>query len=309
MPVQDHVRGALCLIAAAFLFAAMAAIIKVVSALHLGNEDVVFFRNLFGLLALLPWLIRRGVPALSTAYPGLHLLRSLAGLTSMYCFFFAIGHLPLADVMVLNYTAPLFVPLMALAWLKESVTARLWAAIGLGFMGVVLTLKPGMGIFSPVALVALMSGLLAAVSVVTIRRMAHHEPSTRIVFYYSAVSTMFSLIPLAWAWQPPTLVQLGLMALAGVLATGGQLFMTHGYTLAAAAQVGPFMYAAVVFAALFGWLFWTEMPDGLSFAGATLVCTAGVLAVRHMNIATAPADDRGEYAPLGRDANPTQLKH
>jgi len=305
MPDQDHVRGALCLIAAAFLFAAMAALLKVVSASHLGNEDIVFFRNLFGLLALLPWLIRRGIPALSTTYPGLHVLRSVAGLASMYCFFFAIGHMPLADAMVLNYTAPLFVPLMALVWLKEEVTARLWAAISLGFIGVVLTLKPGMGLFSPIALVALTSGLLAAVSVVTIRRMAHHEPSTRIVFYYSAVSTLISLAPLWWAWQPPTLMQLGLMALIGVLATGGQLFMTHGYTLAAAARIGPFMYVAVVFAALFGWIFWTEIPDGLSFAGAALVCIAGVLAIRHMNIATAPADDSGEY----RDASPSRSKH
>lgn len=307
MPAQDHVRGALCLTAAAFLFAAMAAIIKVVSASHLANEDIVFLRNLFGLLALLPWLIRRGIPALSTAYPGLHLLRSAAGLASMYCFFFAIARLPLADVMVLNYTAPLFVPLMALLWLKERVTAHLWAAISLGFMGVVLTLKPGMTIFSPIALVALLSGLLAAVSVVTIRRMAHHEPSTRIVFYYSAVSTLFSLAPLGWAWQPPTPTQLGLMALAGGLATGGQLFMTHGYTLAAAAQIGPFMYAAVVFAAVFGWVFWAEIPDSLSFAGAALVCIAGVLAVRHMNIATVPAEDRDEYGPQHSDTDRTPV--
>ncbi len=309
MPVQDHVRGALCLTAAAFLFAAMAAIIKAVSASHLANADIVFFRNLFGLLALLPWLMRRGIPALGTAYPGLHLLRSIAGLASMYCFFFAIAGMPLADVMVLNYTAPLFVPLMALVWLKERVTARLWAAVSLGFIGVVLTLKPGMAMFSPIALVALTSGLLAALSVVTIRRMAHHEPSTRIVFYYSAVSTAFSLMPLWWGWQAPTPAQLGLMALAGALATGGQLFMTHGYTLAAAAQIGPFMYAAVIFAALFGWLFWSEIPDSLSFAGAALVCIAGVLAVRHMNIATAPADDSGKYEHHGRDNRPVQSKH
>jgi drug/metabolite transporter (DMT)-like permease len=308
MPVQDHVRGALCLTAAAFLFAVMAALIKVVSTTPMSNEGIVFYRNLFGLVALLPWLIRRGVPALSTGYPALHLLRSTAGLASMYCFFFAIGRLPLGDVMVLNYTAPLFVPLMALLWLHESVAPRLWAALSLGFVGIVLTLKPGLGIFSPVALVGLASGLLAAVSVVTIRRMARHEPSTRIVFYYSAISTGLSLLPLLWAWQRTTLTQLALMAVIGLLATGGQLFLTQGYSLAPAARVGPFMYAAVVFATLFGWVFWREVPDGLSFAGAALVCIAGVVAVRQMDIATAPADANGDHPHRVRDVRPARYR-
>lgn len=290
MPVEDHVRGALCLIAAAFLFAAMAALIKVIAATRLPNEVIVFYRNVFGLLSLLPWLIRRGIPALSTGYPWLHVMRSAAGLASMYCFFFAVARMPLGDVMVLNYTAPLFVPLLALAWLKESITPRLWLAICLGFAGVVLTLKPGMAVFSAVAVIALASGLLAAVAVVTIRRMAHREPSTRIVFYYSAVSCAISAVPLAWGWQTPSLIQLLLLAAVGMLATGGQLFLTRGYSLAAAARVGPFLYTAVIFAAALGWIFWAEVPDGFSAAGALMVCGAGILAVRHMDIATAPAD-------------------
>lgn len=291
MPVHDHTRGATCLVAAAFLFAAMAAVIKTVTATRLPNEVIVLFRNIFGLAALLPWVLHRGIPSLATGFPLIHVLRSVAGLGAMYCFFFAIAYMPLADVMVLNYTAPLFVPLLAMLWLDEKVTPRLWFAIALGFAGIVLILKPGLGIFTPVALIGLASGLLAAVSIVTIRRMAHHEPTVRIVFYYSAIATLVSVIPAFWAWQTPTPSQLVLLILTGVLATGGQLLLTHGYTLAPAARIGPFTYTAVIFAALFGWTLWSEVPDSMSIGGAALVCIAGVLAIRHMGIATAPVSE------------------
>ncbi|HKJ21839.1 MAG TPA: DMT family transporter [Gammaproteobacteria bacterium] len=292
MPVNDHVRGASCLVAAALLFACMAALIKTVAAMHVPNHTIVFFRNLFGLAAMLPWLARRGVPALGTAYPFLHLARGIAGLVSMYCFFFAIAHMHLADVMVLNYTSPLFLPLLALLWLGEPVTPRLWFALGLGFMGVLLILKPGMSIFSPAALIGLASGLFAAVTIVVIRRMAGDEPSTRIVFYYSAIGTLGSGLALAWGWQAPSPVQLMLLLLTGLCATGGQLFLTHGYTLAAAARIGPFMYTAVIFAAALGWLLWHEVPGGLSLAGAALICIAGILAVRHMGAPLSPQAPR-----------------
>jgi len=289
MPVNDHVRGGTCLVAAAFLFASMAALIKVVAGMHVPNGVIVFFRNLFGLAALLPWLARRGIPALGTAYPRLHLARGLAGLVSMYCFFFAIARMHLADVMVLNYTSPLFLPLLALLWLKEAVTPRLWVALGMGFAGVVLILKPGLSIFSPVALIGLASGLFAAVTIVVIRRMAGDEPTTRIVFYYSVIGTAGSGLALtAWGWQAPSPLQLTLLVLTGLCATGGQLFLTHGYTLAPAARIGPFMYTAVIFAAALGWLIWHEVPDALSGAGAALICLAGVLTVRHMGLALSP---------------------
>lgn len=296
MLVNDHVQGASCLIAAA-------ATIKAVAAIGLPNDVVVFFRNLFGLLAMAPWLARRGLPSPATAHALLHLLRSLAGLASMYCFFFAIAHLSLADGMVLNYTAPLFVPLLALAWLGEPVTARLWGALCLGFLGVVLILKPGMTLFSPAALIGLASGLLAAIAIVAIRRMAGHETSARMVFYYTVVSTLGSAVPLAWRWQTPTSVQFLLLAVTGGLATGGQLLLTHGFTLAAAARIGPFMYMAVIFAAVIGWLFWHEIPDGLSVTGAVLICVAGILAVRRMGMAPVPAgrqrDNRRRAAVTG----------
>lgn len=281
---ENRAHGAAFAIAAAFMFAAMGAVIKAASA-HLPNEMVVFFRNFFGLLALLPWLLRGGMRALATQRFGSHLTRSLAGLAAMYCFFYAIAKLHLAEAVLLNFTAPLFTPFIALLWLHERVERNVWWAIIVGFVGVALILKPGMDIFSPAALIGLASGALAAFAVVNIRRMSETEPTTRIVFYFSTISVIVSALPLLWRWQTPGPETLGLMVVAGIFATSGQLLLTRGYALAPAALVGPFTYSSVVFAALFGWLLWGEMPDALSLAGAVLVCLAGIMAMRKTEMA------------------------
>src|SRR6185503_18600603 len=142
---DDLPRGALLMVASAFLFAAMGEAVKMASA-HLSNSMVVFFRNAFGLLALSPWLVRLGVKGLRTVAWREHLVRGLAGLASMYCYFYAIARLGLSEAILLNYSLPLFMPLIARAWLGEAVPARLWRALGLGFLGIVLILRPGVGV-------------------------------------------------------------------------------------------------------------------------------------------------------------------
>jgi len=276
---ENPLRGALLMTLAALMFASMGACIKRIAP-EVPNEVVVFLRNLFGFLYLLPWLLRGGVHALVTQRPGMHLIRSLAGLAAMYSFFYALAHLELANAVLLNFSTPLFVPIFAFLWLGEAVPRSLKIAIVTGFIGIGLILKPDTGLFHTVALIGLASGIFAAFANVCIRRMSNTEPTTRIVFYYSLICTVVSAVPMAWAWQAPASPSTwGLLVAIGVLATSGQLLMTRAFAHAPAARVGPFMYTAVVFAAVFGWLFWIEVPDALSFAGALLVVIAGSLAV------------------------------
>jgi drug/metabolite transporter (DMT)-like permease len=275
----SHSRGALLIVAAAFMFASMGAVVKLVAP-QLNNEMVVFFRSLFGLLALLPWLLRGGLGGLRTRQLRLHLGRSLAGLAAMYCFFYALAHLQLGEAVLLNYTAPLFTPLIAWLWLREAAPVRLYGAIAIGFAGIALILKPGLHQLQAAAWIGLASGALAALAFVGIRRMANSEPTTRIVFYYSLVSTVVSALPLAWSWQRPDARAWSLLLAIGVLATTGQLLLTRAYALAPVVRIGPFTYSAVVFAAAYGWLLWAEAPDWLTLAGTLLVCLAGVLALR-----------------------------
>jgi len=284
MRADDPAYGALLVSCAALMFASMGVLIRFASD-ELPNETVVFFRNLFGLLVLLPLVWRQGVShSLKTAYPLLHLLRSLCGLAAMYCFFYALANMPLTSAVLLNFTAPLFIPFIALLWLKESVGSRVGAAILVGFTGVLFVLKPGSGLYSQVALIGLASGAFAAVAMVSLRRLSRTEPAFRVVVFYGIICTTVSFIPLLWSWQTPDIEALMQLAGAGTFATAGQYLLSKGYAYAPAAQIGPFTYTSVVFAAGFGWFFWQEMPDGLSATGTLLIIIAGVLAMRQRKV-------------------------
>lgn len=272
-------RGALFMLASGLLFSAMGALVKNVST-QLPNEMVVFFRSFMGLLALLPLVLRRGAGQLKTRNLSGHLWRGLAGVSAMYCYFYAIAHLPLAEATLLNYSTPLFVPFIAAAWLGEKISPPLWGAILTGFVGIVLILKPGLDLFTPVSLIGLASGMFAALAMVSIRRLTHTEPTLRIVFYFSAVSTAVSAAPLFWRWQTPDPGLWALLILMGALASVAQLLLTRAYAHAPAAEVGPFTYSTVVFAAVMGWIFWEEIPDILSLGGTALVCLAGIMTIR-----------------------------
>lgn len=276
---QNVVQGALFILLSELMFASMGAAVKAASGLGLSNEMLVFMRNLMGLFVIAPLLLRYGTTELRTQVYLLHLMRAVLGLSAMYCFFYVLGQLPLADGMLLKMTSPIFMPLIALLWLGESVARLAVLAIPLGFIGVALVLKPD-GDMSWVALLGVLGGLLAAVAKVTVRRLGRTESTTRIVFYFSLNATVISAVPLLWAWQQPTLEQWALLGLMGVMGTAGQLLLTRGYGIAPAAKVSPFTYFSVVFGAAYGYLFWSETLDWLFIAGALLIAVAGVMAVR-----------------------------
>jgi drug/metabolite transporter (DMT)-like permease len=284
---DDLPRAALSMVTSAFLFAAMGETVKVASE-HLSNAMVVFLRNAFGLLALLPWLPRLGARGLRTSAWREHLVRGLAGLAAMYCYFYAIAQIGLAEAILLNYSLPLFMPLIARAWLGESVPPRLWPALGLGFLGILLILRPGVGVFRPAALAALLAAVLAALAQVGVRRLTRSEPITRIVFYFSLISAVVSGIPLVKFWTRPASGLWPVLISLGVLATLAQLLLTRAYAQAPAAQVGPFIYTSVVFAGLLDWFLWGRLPDALFVAGAALVSAAGILALRSTGAPAAP---------------------
>lgn len=262
----------------ALFFAVMGLCVKLASR-SLGNAMIVFARNAFGLVALLPWTLRlRG--GLRTQHLAEHLVRSTAGLSAMYCFFHAIAHMRLADAVLLNYSLPLFMPLIAFLWLGERVPRGLWRGILLGLVGIALILKPGRGVFEPVALFGVASAILAALAQVGVRRLTETEPVTRIVLYFSLISTAVSAVPLAWAWRQPHGGEWLLLVAMGIAATIAQLLLTRAYAQAPAAQVGPFIYACVPFAALLDGLVLGLWPDAWSLAGALLVCAAGIFVLR-----------------------------
>jgi drug/metabolite transporter (DMT)-like permease len=270
--------GSLLVLAAALVLSILGALVKEASQ-SAPKEIIVFFRNFAALICFMPWLLQPGHrKALKTRHFRLHLVRSVAGLLAMYCYFYTLGKMQLAEAVLLTFTSPLLIPIIARIWLKEPVETRTRFAIAIGFFGIALILKPGLEVFQPAALVGLVSALFVALAMVSIRRMSASEPTVRIVFYFTLLACVMSSFPLTWAWQQPSASTLLMLGLIGVIAVFAQLLLTKGYSLAPAGQVGVFGYANVVFAAFIGWFFWNETLDWLSIVGAVFICLAGIMA-------------------------------
>ncbi|MAR91680.1 MAG: DMT family transporter [Pseudomonadota bacterium] len=276
---NDLRRGALLLLAGELMLSVMAALIKQLSQ-DISHEMLVFTRNLFGLAFLLPIIGHHGWRQLKTQRFPLHLMRSVVGVSAMYGYFYVITHLPLAEAALVKLSSPFFLPIIALIWLGERISHRtLWAII-IGFVGVVFVLRPGSETFQPMAVVGVAAAALASLAKVTIRRMANTEPSYRIVFYFGLLATLVSAVPLLWGWQTPALSALPWLVAVGFTGTLGQLLITRAYQVANPGQVGPYTYAAVLYAALFGWMFWGEVVVLTTIIGSALIVGAGILNMR-----------------------------
>lgn len=269
-------RGCALLALSAFLFASMGVLIRIAS--HtLSNEMIVFSRNLMGVLLLGPILMKQGVRALATRKFPMHLWRALVGLTAMYGFFYAIAHIPLSSAMVFTYSSPVFIPLVARWFLKESMTWPMWVAALLGLLGVILVCKPEQQLFSAITAVGIFSSLMAAMAFVTVRGLTVTEPVTRIVFYFASISTIVSAVPLCWAGRIPAGRETALLAAIGTLATLSQLALSRAYSFAPAGRIGPLNYLAIVIAGIYAWLLWGEKPDALGILGTGVIFIATLL--------------------------------
>lgn len=271
-------QGAALLALSALLFSLMGVGVREVSA-SVNNESVVFFRNLVGVLFFLPLILLRGVAPLKTMRLKAHLWRTGYGLAAMYCFFYALAHLPLADAMLFTYSAPLFTPLIAWWWLKEPLNKRILLTTGIGLLGVLLVAKPSSALLGGNTLIGMAASVLAAFAFVSIREMSDTEPAYRIVFYFALFSALASAIPLTWAWQPLSNHELSLLLVIGLLATISQIIMSKAYGMAPPGLIGPFAYLAIVFAGVIAWLRWGETPDPTSLIGAVLIFAASLLSI------------------------------
>lgn len=259
-----------CLTISALLFSVMGICIRYAS--HtVDNYTIVFFRNVVGLILFLPFIFKQGIGFVKTEKLWMHTWRSIVGLAAMYGFFYAIAHLKLSNAMVFTYSSPIFIPLIAWLFLKEKVTTAMLCAAGLGFIGVFCVAKPDQGLLNWISIVGISSSLLASMAFVTVRALTQTEPPERIVFYFCLIGSLLSVIPMFWVWRPYHLHELFFLVAAGVLANVSQIFMSHAYRLA------PVNYIAIIFAGIWGFLLWNEVPDLYSVIGFGIILLAILL--------------------------------
>lgn len=276
---SNLVKGAALIMLSELLFVLMGALVRSLS-VDLNNEMVVFFRNLFGLQVIIPLFYQHGVTALKTSRPVLHLFRGMAGISAMYCFFYAITNLPLANAMILKMTAPLFIPVIAWLWLKEQLNKMIAPIILIGFSGVALIIKPDLALIDSVALIGLAGGFFAAIAKTTVKKLTSTERPATIVFYFALSGLVFSSIPAFINWQTPAPGQIFQLLFLGLSASTAQIIMTKGYALAPASQISHYSYSSILYASLIGWIFWDEWMDIWAWFGALLIVISGILVIR-----------------------------
>jgi drug/metabolite transporter (DMT)-like permease len=278
-------RGIRYMAAAAFFFSVMSLLVKAAGQ-RLPVQEVVLARSSVG--ALMSWhsLRRRGIPVWGERR-GLLLLRGLLGYGALSCFFYALVHLPLAEATVIQYTNPVFTALLAVVFLAEHIRPRDLFLTLASLAGVVLMARPaflfgGLGErLDPVAVgVALAGAILSAAAYVTVRRLGRTEDPVVIVFYFALVATAGSIpltaanpvLPLGWEW----LALIGI----GVVTQAAQVFMTLGLREERAGRAMAVGYMQIVFAALWGLIFFAEFPDAWGGAGALVIIAATSLLAR-----------------------------
>ena len=297
-------------ITSTLLFSGMLALVKYYSAYPIA--ELVFFRSAFALVVLVVWLLMRGdfPRALYTNWFLGHLVRSLAGVGSMFLMFAAYGLLPLADVTAIGYAAPLLIVVFAAWVLHEQVNGLRWAAICIGFGGVLVMLWEhlGAGLQSANAIGALCAfggAALVSIAMIQTRRLTRTEDTGAIVFYFQGTTTLVSLFiillaevwpveallgPLiasqAWVW--PETAHWWPLICTGLLGGAGQIFMTQSYRLADASIIACFDYTSMLWAMTLGFLVFGEVPAPVALVGASIIVCGGLLAIFSERLAKKP---------------------
>ena len=271
--------GALLILGSELFLVLSGMVIKQISG-DLPTEVIVFFRNAFGLVLLIPWFLKHGNQAIRTQLLRYHFMRAAVGVSAMSCLYYAWGHLPLAQAALLKQTSPFFVPFFAFWWLNERINRYAIYAILIGFVGVYIVLNPHGSDFNLAVLVAVLGAMLGALAKVTVRRMVLSESPQRIVFYFALFSTMLAAVPAAIVWVMPNWHQFIWLLVLSMTSTAAQLMLSKGYAYAPAGQLGPFTYGSILFATLFGWWIWDESVAIHTWLGVILIVIAGFVAMQ-----------------------------
>jgi len=269
--------GALWITAAAVGFTVNGVLAKSLAVGGIEFMQIGFARAFFAVLPLLPILISLGPSAFRTNHPWIHIGRAVAGAGAMILGFYALQHLPLANVVALGFTTPLFIIVFAVLFLGETVRWRRWTATLIGFLGVLVIVRPTSLIGSGTelaVLAALGTALGIAIAATLLKRFPEGESETVMLFYFCMTSIVLTAVPAVTTWQPPTFEQWLLLAGVGLVGVASQAMIIKAFRSGEATFVAPFDYSKLLFAAVFGYVFFGERPDAWTWVGAAIIIAA-----------------------------------
>lgn len=280
--ISSNGKGVIFGILAALFSALIAMSVKL--AVGVPSYSLVFFRNLICFILLLPFMIEKGFSLKTKCiYP--YVIRTTAGLLSVFCFYHAAKELILADCILLRNSVPLFTPLVVLFWFKEKFSEKSFLALVVGFVGIILVVKPFFRFLHISGLIGLAAGLLASISLVSVRKLSTTEPTKLIMFYFFSTSTLISAIPTFLYWTPINGWKMwSYVFLVGIFSFGFQYCITKAYTYITPVKASSLSYFGVIFGLILGLTLWTSFPDTWSIIGSFMVISACLYILREKRV-------------------------
>lgn len=265
-------------------FGVMDAAIKYLTA-DFGTWQIMFFRGFFSLIPIAV-LIRQsgGMATLRTRQPFSHVGRALVGIAAAFCFFYAYAIMPLADVYAIGFAGPLFMTALSVPLLGEKVGWRRWIAVLVGFAGVMVMLRPGEGLLTLTALIPLGAAAFYALTMLYIRVLARTESNAAITFYFVVTMSAVAGIAMIPDWRMPVGWQWGLLVMVGVIGGVAQIAFTQAFRLTSPSLLAPFEYTAMIWAVLFGYLLFGDVPDRAIWIGSAIVIAAGLYIIHRETV-------------------------
>jgi len=277
---ENVVLGMAAGVGAHFMFSIMVLLAKLLSANH-SVIEIAFYRNLLGSLPFLFVVFalgRREILRLNTK-PALVGFRAVLGAISLTVTFLAYSLMPLADTTALLFTSSLFIPILAVIVLKETVGPYRWSAVAIGFVGVIIMVRPTGDVYVFGILVALCAALLHATLQIILRYLGRYESPETISFYFFVVGTLLTAVAMPFVAVTPTLSEIPLLIGVGLSGAAAQWSLSVAYRHAPAAVVSVFNYTSIIWATLFGWMIWNELPLPAVLAGAIVVIASNLLII------------------------------
>ena len=277
--LSGNTRGTLWMIASGIGFTIMAIGIKQLGQ-RLDSLQIGFFRVLIGFIVILPFVAQVGLERLRTRHLRVHFVRAVFGLIAMYCSYYALARMPLADYTALSFTKPLFATALAVVILGEVVRWRRWSATIVGFLGVLIMVRPGHGTFEPAALAVLTDAFAIAFLVTLVKRLPPQETPLGMLYWFGLFAVVLSVPGAIHAWQWPTLPESLWLAAVGILGALSQSFWIRAFRAGEASAVAPFDYLRLIFAAVVGVMLFGEWPTGWTLIGAAVIVASTIYIAR-----------------------------
>jgi drug/metabolite transporter (DMT)-like permease len=274
LSAERTLSGIAMALAALLLFSVQDAFSKLLTR-NYDPLEIAFVRFLTMLVLMLPFLLRRP-GALRSRVPGHQLLRGFAMLGATLFFILGLSHLPIAEATAIGFVSPLFVTALSIPMLGETIGPRRWIAVVVGFLGVLVVIRPGTGAFNPMALFPIASSMCWAFGLVLTRTMHSADKTLTILFYSTLIGCCVCGVAMPIVWRTPDLPALALMTGQGALSTMGHTLLIAAFGRAGASVLAPFTYSQMLWATALGYLIFNAIPDAPTWIGAAIIVASGL---------------------------------